>query len=158
MIMKQQAGWTSLKDMEIVKRVFFVRWWFHYIQWEEDILHRKYPENVSTHDTILFKKKTIGHISELGNLTKIIFGYELFFTCLCQHLHFRIVSCLTIIGKHICLKNDIFKICLGQSVKHKMTAYTGRKCYVFVNIWTLYWILQLQPRCLTSDHVFVFCV
>ena len=59
---------------------------------------------------------------------------------------------------NVYLKNGIFKICLRQSAKCKMTAQTGRKFHVFVKICHLHCILPSKLRFSSSDHFFVFSV
>ena len=63
-----------------------------------------------------------------------------------------------IFAKNVNLKNGIFKICLRQSAKCKMTAQTGRKYYVFVKFCYLGCISPSKPRFSSSDHFFVFSV
>ena len=62
------------------------------------------------------------------------------------------------LSKNVNLKNGIFKICLRQSAKCKMTAQTGRKYHVFVKICNLECILPSKPRFFSSDPFCVFSV
>ena len=60
--------------------------------------------------------------------------------------------------KHIYLKGDSFKICVRESVKRNMTAHTGRKYNVFLNIWTFQFGLSLKSRILPYPPVCFFCL
>ena len=57
---------------------------------------------------------------------------------------------------NVCLKNGLFKICFRQSAKCKMTAQTGRKYHVFVNICNLECILKTKRGFVSSDPFCVF--
>ena len=61
-------------------------------------------------------------------------------------------------SKNISLENGIFKICLRQSAKCKMTAQTRRKYHVFVKICYLECILPSKRRFFSSDPFCVFSI